>query len=264
MDLDGDDRIDLIHSADIDRVGGIIWGAQSNPHWRVYFGTDSGFSPHYVEWSVPDSGLSDGFFYPFWNYGERFFASFDIDGDSLIDLVQTANPAERGGVVWRDEQGPYWLVWIGTSRGFHSEAIRWRVPESGLSDGFFATNWSQSGRHFRTHDLNRDGRPDLVQTARPSAEANQVHMDSHGPYWKVWHGTASGFETTASRWRVPHSDFEAGFYSFNQSHDKLWFATLDMSNDALPDLVKTGTHLRANGFVESDEQGAFWRIWDSH
>ena len=157
--------------------------------------------------------------------------TIDINQDGHLDLVQTADSSKRGGQVWTDEGGSYWKVWLGETNGFSSTHERWSVPDSGLSDGFFSTTWSQNNRHFRTMDLDADGRPDLVQTADPNETSPQVHADDRGAYWRVWRGNEQGFETQWFRWAVPSASFEEGYFSPTQAYGTLWFDTLDMGRD---------------------------------
>ena len=94
------------------------------------------FGSNYTRWSVPSSGLDDGFFATYWGHENRWFSIRDMNADGRLDLIQTANPSENGGQVWRDSNGAYWKVWFGLHQGFAEEFVRWPVPDSGLSDGF--------------------------------------------------------------------------------------------------------------------------------
>ena len=109
----------------------------------------------------------------------------DITGDGLPDLIQTADTSRQNGFIWRDDAGPYWRVFEGSGGGFSSIYSRWAMPESGLEDGFFYTQWSDGKRWFSTRDINADGRPDLIQTADSAEDGGQIWRDDQGPYGKV-------------------------------------------------------------------------------
>ena len=147
-----------------------------------------------MEWFVPSSGLEDGFFSSFWGHGQRWFSTQDVNGDGILDLIQTADPERANGFVWRDVTGPFWKVWLGTREGFQREHTRWAVPESGLEDGFFTTTWQQGQRWFGFRDLNGDNYPDIIQTADSERDGGYIWGNSASAYWKVWLGGAHGFD----------------------------------------------------------------------
>ena len=173
---------------------------------------------------VPDSGLSDGFALAY-SWGQRWFSTFDINGDLLPDLVQTASPEREGGYAFRDQGGFYWKVWLGTPMGFSATSARWSVPDSGLDDGFFNPFWSTGVRWFATIDLSGDGIPELIQTADSGQDGGLVWRDDSGPYWKVWLGGLDGFAHNSIRWSVPESGLSDGFFPMvvhGQSIFQVW------------------------------------------
>jgi DNA/RNA-binding domain of Phe-tRNA-synthetase-like protein len=261
IDLTGDGILDLVQTADSSRDGGYVLSDDDGTFWRVWPGQATGFSPNALRWSVPDSGLSDGFFYTAWTLGERCFTTLDLTGDGLVDLVQTADSARQGGYVWRDDRGSFWKVWPGDGRGFAGEHRRWAVPESGLDDGFFAPWWSQGERGFATMDLTGDGQPELIQTADPHVDGGFVWRDDIGHFWRVWVGQPNGFAPQSVRWAVPESGLDDGFFLPSWSMGQRVFTTMDLNSDGRPDLVQTADTVREGGFVWRDDRGPFWKVW---
>ena len=86
-DFDGDGLVDLVQSADSARPGGHVWQDEFGAFWRVWLGTGEGFTADEIRWSVPDSGLNDGFFAPWYFSGERSFGTIDMTGDGIPDLA---------------------------------------------------------------------------------------------------------------------------------------------------------------------------------
>ncbi len=261
MDLNGDGRLDLLQTGDPSRQGGHVFQDETGAYWRVWLGQRNGFVSESIRWSVPESGLGDGFFYPSWTQGERCFATMDLTGDGLPDLIQRADSERSGGYVWSDHSGAYWKVWPGRARGFSPQWTRWSVPDSGLGDGFFAPWWMQGERSFSTMDLTGDGIPDLVQSADPQRRGGYAWSDTDGAYWKVWPATHQGFAFNAMRWPVPSSGLDDGFFATNQNMDSRWFSTMDLNGDRRPDLIQSGDSSRNGGFVWRDATGPHWRVW---
>ena len=268
LDLDGDGRPELVQTADSARAGGYVWRDAQGPYWKVWSSGAGGFPAAPRRWAVPDSGQSDGFFSAYYTDDTRCWSLVDLDGDGRMDLVQTANPALSGGIVWSDATGAYWKAWAGGASGFASSSRRVAVPASGLSDGFFATTYQSAApgtRFWTLLDLDGDRRPDLVQTADPAHSGGFVWSDTQGPSWKVFRGSAAGFGA-ASRLPVGASELSDGFFASaytappSAQGERYWL-TVDLDGDGLPELVQTGDPAHPGGFVRTDAQGAYWRVW---
>ena len=109
-------EISYIRATLLARMG--LFGAIALDRFGRYGLAAPGFSTDPIRWPVPESGHSDGFFFPSWSQGERWFFTIDINGDQRLDLVQTADPSKAGGQVWTDDIGAYWKVWFGETNGF--------------------------------------------------------------------------------------------------------------------------------------------------
>jgi hypothetical protein len=189
IDLDGDGRLDLVQTAD-PAAGARVWTDGGGAYWKLYKNGGGGFAATATRWSVPSSGLADGFFADTNAGPSRRWRTYDADGDGKPDLVQTADTSGSSEHVWTDGGGDYWKVHAHGGDGFAS-AARWSVPPSGASGGFFdgdnAFTLDADARYWLTLDVDGDGRPDLVQTA-DTAGATAVHAwsDAGGDYWKVY------------------------------------------------------------------------------
>jgi hypothetical protein len=192
-------------------AGGASMGGETQPPLIPDSSPSTGFSPSITRWQVPDLGTDDGVFSAWYQQSPWWYSTLDLNGDGVTDFIQSANDQ---GNVWQDDQGSYWKVWLGQTSGFSSDFIRWSVPESGLEDGFFSLNWSDGRRWFSTRDLNGDGYSDLIQSADQGRDGGHVWRDVQGTYWKVWLGNDRGFTDEITRWSVPESGLDDGFFCF--------------------------------------------------
>lgn len=225
------------------------------------FVAGSGFATTATRWAVPPNGLADGFFSAAYTLGARGWLVVDLDGDGLVDLVQTSDSQNGSGFVWNDLQGPYWRLFRGTGSGFATTATRWAVPASGLSDGFFAAYYASDTRYWGLMDLDGDGRVELVQTGDPARSGGFVFSDAQGPYWKVWRSGGGGFTAAPSRLAVPASGLSDGFFATAYCADARCWTLLDLDGDRYADLVQTADPTLTGGKVFSDTAGPYWRVW---
>jgi hypothetical protein len=183
VDLDDDGRADLVQTSD--PATGYVWDASGEPYWKVFAGEGEGFAGSPDKWSVPPSGLDDGFFTARAATSYRYWSLVDIDGDRDLDLVQTGDVSHPSR-VWDASGEPYWKVYRNQGSGFSADLHRWPIPKSGTAEGFYLVEGSASYTSWALLDADADGHPDLVQTADP---ANSQVWDASGdPYWKVFRG----------------------------------------------------------------------------
>ena len=83
------------------------------PYWKVFRNNGSGFSQA-INWLVPGSGISDGFFIPKYCSGSRCWNTLDMNGDLKPDLVQTVD-SNSSTQVWDVNGTPYWKVFLGSN-----------------------------------------------------------------------------------------------------------------------------------------------------
>jgi hypothetical protein len=281
VDLDGDGVLDLVQTANPAVAGGAIYSDATGAYWRRYRGirgatptSTIAFSPTTERWSVPASGTSDGFFasaYAAPPPSTRFWDTIDVNGDGVLDLLQTADPSVNGGFAWSDSQGQFWRVFRGEATGFSSVAAAWRLPSSGLADGFFRTYAGEAGapRQWALVDLDGDKTLEIVQTADPSKAGGVVFRDARGPFWRVYKMRVGYTAPTVERYAVPDASTTNGFFAVNADDGpqgpRAW-GLVDLNGDGRLDLVQTADPARASlPAVEprtfTDAAGAYWRVW---
>jgi hypothetical protein len=234
LDMNGDKRLDLIQT--MDPATGYVWDPQGVSHWKVFLGTTNGFMTSPIAWRVPASGTTYGFNAAAMKTGSMIWSTLDITRDGKPDLVQTADPVT--GRVWDSASAAHWKVFENTGNGFSTSPMLWSVPASGTTSGFRATSFATGVEHWVTVDLDHDGHLDLVQTA--DTATNYVWDAAGAPYWKLFRGSATGFEPSPKTWRVPKSGLVDGFYTARAETSSRRWLLLDLDGDGDLDLVQTG------------------------
>ncbi len=277
--------LSLLASASFACGGGDGSGADGGQGGDDGGGADSGvpstvdpsnrFEVDSEEWSVPESGLSEGFAQPSSFTSYRYWSTMDVDGDGRPDIVQTG-ASDQSQSAWDAAGSPYWKVFRGGGERWEIPAVEWKVPPSGNASGFYAVGGSGGGG-WQTFDMTGDGLPDLVQTSDP--ETGTVWDQAGSPFWKVFANDGEGgFAKPAVNWPVPDSGTSYGFDVTSYSGGPAYWTTVDMNGDRKPDLVQTsdpttGSVWDASGsphwkvFVNTgdgfDRHAAIWSVPDS-
>lgn len=202
-DIDGDGLEDLVVTYDAAQA------TVGRSAWSVYRGGPSGFSSSPMSWALPtlpDTVPTDIPWSLFSGQGFRTvdgvakwftYATFDLTGDGVLDLVVSYDSAQAGvgSTVWK--------VYAGTVTGFLAEPEDWALPtlphatSTDLTWTQTSGSWSRTVDgstkyvYFQTLDLTGDGVQDLVVTydaAQPGVGGSQ---------WSVYAGGAAGFASTA-------------------------------------------------------------------
>lgn len=244
LDIDGDRKPDLVQTAD--PATGTVWDATGARHWKVFPNTGEGFDTDGAAWSVPDAGVSSGF-YATRETGSYHWRVMDLDDDGRVDLVQSADPAT--GAIWDAAGEPYWKVFSGDGAGFAAEPDKWPVPKNGLAEGFYDADSTSAYRLWTVVDIDGDRDLDLVQTGDVSHDS-RVWDASGDPYWKVWRNEGAGFSAELYRWPVPKNGTEDGFYRTDSQDAYTTWTLIDADADGHPDLVQT-------------EDPSTGRVWDA-
>ena len=214
------------------------------------------FSTTSEEWSVPESGLTEGFAQPSSFTSYRYWTTLDIDGDRRPDIVQTGS-TDLTQSAWDAAGSPYWKVFLGGGDRWEGSALEWKVPPNGMSTGFYAASVTGGGE-WRTIDLTGDGRPDLVQTSDPAT--GYVWDQGGNAYWKVFENDGEGgFARPALSWPVPDSGTSYGFNATSYASSYWHWATLDMDGDRKLDLVHTADP--ATGYVWDASGSPHWKVF---
>jgi hypothetical protein len=254
LDVDGDGLLDIAHTGAIDLTQS-AWDAAGSPYWKLYRGSSDRWSDSSVEWKVPPSGATSGFF-AISATGSGEWRTFDITGDGRPDLVQTSDP--ETGYVWDPDGNPYWKVFVNDGEGgFTRPAQSWPVPDSGTSYGFNTTSYASSYWYWTTLDMNGDDLPDLVHTADPAT--GTVWDASGSPHWKVFLSEGDGFRRQATIWPVPDSGMAEGFYTWGSASSYGKWLVTDLDDDGRTDLVQTGDP--STGYVWDAAGEPYWKVF---
>ncbi|HEX9980764.1 MAG TPA: T9SS type A sorting domain-containing protein [Flavobacterium sp.] len=130
LDLNADGQLDLVVTAQNDTSGyDKVFSVGSNPYWKAYYGTGSGFSGTETNWPVPMGGYqgTSG------NWGFNAIAGSasgnsvtnnqtwnvaDLNNDGKLDLVVTAqNNASGYDTVFDPPGNPYWKIYMNQNLG---------------------------------------------------------------------------------------------------------------------------------------------------
>jgi hypothetical protein len=195
VDCNGDGTPDLVQEGPGGPPGSTsppAFGTSAlDAHWNVWFNRAGIFDATPASFAVPD--LSFG------KMHGTHWDTFDIDGDGLIDLVETADRSVIGTgprqkrVFGASSGAPFWKVYRGDGAGFATTATTWPVPVITDPDGLFQRQIGNEryGADWQTRDMDGDGRDDVVITGRAGAALAT---------WLIYYNTGSGFSTTGTPW----------------------------------------------------------------
>jgi len=246
VDMDGDGLPDLVETDDCG-TGGL--GASS---WNVYLNQGDGFASTAVSWALPNIPQTNANNDPMMNLardlqcdtgGYSRIATVDMDGDGLPDLVET-DDCGTGGLG-----AASWNVYLNQGDGFASSAVSWALPNIPQTN---ANNdpmmnlardlQCDTGGYSRiaTVDINRDGRPDLIET--DDCGTGGLGLET----WAVYLNEGDGFAQTAIAWPLPPIP------ATNANNDPMMnlardlqcdtggysrMATIDLNGDGVPEIV---------------------------
>lgn len=184
LDLDGDDRLDLVVTGQAGAKEGYTWfsrvlGHPDAPRWETYSGTPTGFSSEPTAWPVPSGGADDAGFFAVAGtpgaLGGQSWTVTDVSGDGLPDIVVTATGEAEPGYEWFAKvlgypTTPRWQVWKNTGASVGPESYDLLLPQHGaIGAGLHALSGNPGGlggAMWSTVDLDGDGRLDLVRTGQ--------------------------------------------------------------------------------------------------
>jgi hypothetical protein len=265
MDMTGDGRPDLVHT--MNPSGGpyvSLVGAMTDG-WLMRRGGPAGFDLTMVTFSVPRvPNLAGGIDRAFNDTATRRWALAEVTGDSLVDLVVTADPLTDN--VWLTN-GPQWVVCPGSATGFPAfgSCQRASVPDNGVAGGLkSASSFLTSQRRvWQLLDLNGDGALDIVQPMNPSALTDTTFLNGTTPAWRVWlnqQGSAGGtsFDASPTLWAVP----SASHFTTSSAAGLAWWDTFDLDGDRVPELVVTADPSTGRPFGFGTAT-ASWRVYGS-
>lgn len=255
-----------------------------------------GFESTSIEWPVPIGGaVQVGVNLGYYdtessaqsNPGGDVWATLDLNGDELADLVVAAHDSANGQYVFNAYSSPHWRVFLGNGLGFDSTWIDWPVPDGGFY--YIGKRYGYNGLHhlefpppldsgstqWGVRDINGDHRPDLIVTGKVIfGTVCPVYAQSAAPHWRVYLNTGTGFSTTYIDWTLPTGgrlrqgvpvgydllEYDPWFTSSNYQ-ERSWKLE-DMDGDAMPDLVVVGqNHLPDDKIVPFGSVTRHWLVF---
>lgn len=238
-DLDGDGVTDIAVGSWYDDDGGANRGAV----W-IFFLNSNGTVKHYQKISSLagnfTGGLDDHDY-----FGTAVSKIEDLDGDGIVELAVGAQGDDDGGSAY----GAVWILFLNTDG-----TVRTHTKISSTQGGFVGPITASSLFAFSLSgqpDLNADGIPDLIVTARLDSDGGS----GRGAFWTLFLNTDG---TVASEQKV--SDTAGGFGGVLDNSDL--FGT---SICPIADLDGDGLIEYATGAVGDDDYtpqaGALWILF---
>lgn len=251
VDLDGDNRLELVHTGNSSATGAEAWVDNSGQSWQVYTSSDGGFDSIASRRALPESGTTEGFYSVRQRSGTALWDMEDVDGDGLLDLIQTTDPLT--GSLWTDGGSRWWNVFAGTADGFKDVAV-WKVPDLGPLQ-FTRLNRCGDTGCWKLLDLSGDGLLDLVHSSDVPPITAWDAPDT--PKWHVYLNSGSGFAETFSDWDLPGNERTRGFI---HPDFKPYWGTLDLDGDSVLEIVQTRPAIGAASPYDADGV-ATWKMF---
>lgn len=240
LDMNGDGIVDLV-----DMHG-------CTDPWDVYLGSAAGFATTPIQWSVPDCSfirLTD----TAGGRGDVSVQAFDIDGDSIPDLVDGLHAC-----IGFNCDYSYWRVYRGRvgvgeqGWGFEDTYVVWPKPaelediymrRGGLYHVASLAGWGNPTVSQRDLiDMNADGLVDLVSTETGA--------------WKVWLNTGAGFEAATIEFPAPYP-----FLRLTSNDGDEMVGVYDINGDGLPDQVVGCDRDRYQDCPRGPYGGPLWEVY---
>ena len=294
MDMNGDSKLDIVVYQENQANGVGVFSQNSNPYWKVYLGTSSGFAQAATNWALPPGGeKDDGVTYgfrelshetgPVYDIGSESYTVMDMNGDRKPDMVVYNANQTDDVLVFGSGANRYWKVYLNTGSGFSQTAVNWTLPAGGEKDfgidyGFrnvyHKSGWGYDfgSQSYTTIDMNGDSKPDMVVYNEKQATDMLVFGQGAGRYWKVFLNTGSGFSPTATNWNLPpggEKDFDID-YSFREIQlESGWgfdfgsqsYSTMDMNGDSKPDMVVYNEKQSDDMYVFGQGTNKYWKVF---
>jgi hypothetical protein len=221
LDIDGDQRPDLVIHADCDD------DAVGTDHWNVHLNTGAGFAASASSWALPAPAATDP-----WTEIEDDECPVghtlrDMDGDQRPDLLVYYDFACDALTFESD----HWQVYLNSGSGFASTATAWVLPPAPLGDPWAALEDRSCPIFHSLLDMDGDARPDLL------AYVNCGDGSVGTSYWDVYLSVGTGFADTPTEWTLPAT---ASLDPWNELEDDtctVAHSLRDMNGDARPDLL---------------------------
>jgi len=298
VDVNGDNKPDIVVTCQLQAGQARVFGTvASNPYWKAYLNTGSGFSPSPVNWTLPVGGeiyqgTAAGYSkmadldVAYEDEGSQMWSVIDMNGDNKLDLVVTSQiQSGKMRVFGTVASNPYWKVYLNSGTGFSVSPFNWPLPVGGdIYQSFNAGYYKPSDTFLSFEDegsqiwdiLDTDGddKPELVVTGQIQSGIGRVFGNpAASPYWKVYKNNGSGFSLSSTTWPIPVGGqiYENHAYGYNKTMDadlsfedegsQRW-SCFDINGDNKPELVAV-CHLQGSLTTPFGTFGSnpYWKVY---
>ena len=212
-DLNGDQKSDLVVTAQLQAGNVTCFSPGSNQYWKVYTNNGSSFNSTPINWTLPNGGAiiggtTMGFNSTSFiagsgqNTGSQTWALSDFDSDNRPDLVICAQMQAGNVTCFSPGNAPYWKVYGNNGNGFNNNVVNWPIPlggklTGGITYGFdnlSSTAFSSDNTGSQTWtvmDIDGDAKPNLVIMAQLQGGNVTSFSPSSSQYWKVYGSDAA-------------------------------------------------------------------------
>lgn len=296
-DMDGDKKPDLVVTAIADSTFNHdqwTFGAGQSRYWKVYKNTGNSFSANAINWTLPSGGYTyhnKNFGFTSLgspssslgvNTGSEDFATMDMNGDNLPDLVITATCDSLHMNSFGNPANQYWKVHLNNGTGFDTASYNYALPVGGtITNGHLCgfnltTNIGTADTGslgWKVFDITGDKLPDLAVVCRGDGNYIKCMGADSIQYWLVYKGTPNGFFPDSIKWQLPaggkmYGSAWWGYYATSYSPSQVnnspncnaW-NTVDINADNKPDLIVTAKHDGNNLYVLGGDTTPHWNIY---
>ncbi len=293
-DIDGDNKPDLIITAQLQGGNVTSFSPNSNQYWKVYLNTGTGFSTSPVNWNLPNGGKTtnsgtlgfnsiSGVALNTESTGSQSWSLLDINGDGKLELIVTAQLQGGNVTSFSPSSNQYWKVYSNTTTGFNLTESNWSLPNGGklltsanlgynnLNGTALITDVTGSQTWF-LQDVNNDKSPDLFIAAQLQGGNVTSFSPTSGQYWKIYLNTGNSFALSNSNFVLPNGgkittsgnlgfNSQAGFALISESvGSQTWFFT-DLNGDGFSELIVTAQLQGGNLTSFSPTNNQYWNVY---
>ena len=247
VDVNGDGLLDFLHTGNAEDADGII-PDNNNDAPRVYLNTGNGWefdSSHYQLPSFYRTGTNDYYFFALKDDTHDSTQLLDINGDSLVDFVRTADSDDADGIIPNNNNDAP-RAYLNTGNGWTFDANQYQLPSfyrPSTTDYYFMS--LKSANQFV--DVNGDNLPDFVRSG-DGEDSDGIIPDNNNDKPRAYLNTGRGWVFDADAYQLP-SFYRPSTTDYYFTELKSSTEFTDVNNDGLQDFVRTFDVNDADGMI---------------
>lgn len=212
-DMDGDNKQDLVVTAQKNNTHVMVLDSTLGHYWRVYLNNGNAFAETPLMWRVPYGGDRKAYTGGFYlleetedidvddNNSQMWFTE-DMNKDKMPDLVVCSEKINGLFQPFEKDGKKHWIVYFNIGNEFTYKQYFWQIPDGtghknqGKQHGYCRkydryTNYENQGSQFwETLDLNGNGVQDLVVTSELNGLDCSVFGLGGATHWRYYDGRA--------------------------------------------------------------------------